>query len=353
MSFAIQSLPDQIPFITCPYCGDKVYCLESDPGTYVLLLSVNATIPYTLSFTVRGTLDAKYTILWGDNTLTTDSFTGANQVWSHIYTQPGIYNIKFFFDADAFLYFHTGGSSQKFCNNFFNPLIFPNLTYIYTIYNAFIHPLPDFSGHQKLASIGVSANAFTGVIPCLHNLPVLVSLTIGMNNFQPPYPVMYAMPVLVTFNIYMNTGTGAMIDISLLTNLVTFSGYSSSFNGIIPAFGLNFNLKYYYIYSCSLTGNIPSLSNLTVLINFYCYSNTLTGYLASTITLTCVNFRAYNNLLSQAAVDQILFDFYTNLASRPASGYIHLGGTGNSAPSALGLTYKAAIIAKGWSCLTN
>lgn len=162
------------------------------------------------------------------------------------------------------------------------------------------------------------------------------------------------------------------------TKLTKFSGGANSLAGTIPSFSNNPNLFYYanndnlltgpipslsnnpllvqfYIYTNALTGTIPSLSNNTSLVQFYITNNALTGYTPSIISATCVTFNAQTNLLPQSAIDQILADFATGVAGRPAVGTITLDGAGNAAPSAAGLASKAAILAAkpGWTITHN
>jgi hypothetical protein len=104
-----------------------------------------------------------------------------------------------------------------------------------------------------------------------------------------------------------------------------------------------------------MSGTIPSFTANVALVLFVGYTNAFTGYTASTIAATCVDFQVNNNLLPESAVDQILADFETGVAGRPAAGTISLGGTGNAAPSAAGLASKAAILAAkpGWTITHN
>lgn len=105
----------------------------------------------------------------------------------------------------------------------------------------------------------------------------------------------------------------------------------------------------------ALSGTIPSFTLNVALAQVYLYDNAFTDYTASTIAATCVDFRVHNNLLHQSAIDQILADFETGVAGRPAAGNIALGGTGNAAPSAAGLASKAAILAAkpAWTITHN
>ena len=67
---------------------------------------------------------------------------------------------------------------------------------------------------------------------------------------------------------------------------------------------------------------------------------------------TLGDFQAQNNLLTQAAVDAILAAF---VAANRTTGtrILNLGGTGNAAPSATGVTDKNTLISRGWTVTTN
>jgi hypothetical protein len=84
-------------------------------------------------------------------------------------------------------------------------------------------------------------------------------------------------------------------------------------------------------------------------------NNQLTGYISGSVPATLKTFSAFNNQLSQLAVDGILEDLDNAGAIgtllSPAVVYLHLGT--NSTPSATGLTYKANLVAKGWIVLNN
>lgn len=160
---------------------------------------------------------------------------------------------------------------------------------------------------------------------------------------------------LFQFHCYSNNLTGNVPALGTFTNLQIFYAYNNALTGTIPSLAANTALQSYNVDRNQLSGTIPSLTGLNSLIAFTCYSNQITGYTASTLSTTLTTFDAHDNLLTQAAVDQILADFATNVAARPASGTITLNGTGNAAPSAAGLASRAAILAAkpGWTILVN
>jgi len=139
------------------------------------------------------------------------------------------------------------------------------------------------------------------------------------------------------------------------TKLLFVNYNSNLLVGLIPTFLNKSALIQWYCSVNSLTGLIPSLSNNQALIRLRCDSNKLTGYTASALATTIITFRVDTNLLPQSAIDQILADFATNVAARPAVVTLNLGGVGNAAPSAAGLASKAAILAAkpGWIITNN
>jgi len=139
------------------------------------------------------------------------------------------------------------------------------------------------------------------------------------------------------------------------TTIERFQCGSNGLTGSIPSLTAYTALEYFYCDDNLLSGSVPSLTANVALEFLSLHTNALTGYTASTISATLANFSIINNNLTQGAVDQILADFETGVAGRPASGTIALGGTGNSAPSAAGLASKANIlIAKpGWTISHN
>jgi hypothetical protein len=103
-------------------------------------------------------------------------------------------------------------------------------------------------------------------------------------------------------------------------------------------------LEYISGYSNGLTGSVPNFTDCTSLVEVNLSHNGLTAYSAATLPLSLVAFDVHDNLLAEADVDQILADFETNIASRPAVGIVLLNGTGNSTPSAAGLASRTAIL---------
>lgn len=137
-------------------------------------------------------------------------------------------------------------------------------------------------------------------------------------------------------------------------NFLELGHYNCSYNlfaGIHPDFTLNSVLVYIRTNSCLFTGTLKTLTPNTILLSVVANSELISGYTASTISLTCTDFQVQNNQLPESAVDQIAADFATNIASRPATGTLNVGGTGNAAPSST--TNFDLVAAHGWTCTHN
>ena len=104
----------------------------------------------------------------------------------------------------------------------------------------------------------------------------------------------------------------------------------------------------------SLTGSIPDLSANTALTSAWLFSNSLTGSNITAVSATLGSFQAQNNQLPQSAVDAILAAFVAaGRTSADGQVLLNLGGTGNAAPSAAGVTDKNTLISRGWTVTTN
>lgn len=160
---------------------------------------------------------------------------------------------------------------------------------------------------------------------------------------------------LDTLYLYTNSISGSIPSLTTLAALRQFYIQTNSVSGTIPALSSNPLLQQFVCSNNALVGQIPSITLNTALSGFNLSSNNLTTYTASTIATTCTNFQLQGNALIQASVDQILADFETNVAARPAVGTINLSGGTNAAPSAAGLASKAAILAAkpGWTITHN
>ena len=103
------------------------------------------------------------------------------------------------------------------------------------------------------------------------------------------------------------------------------------------------------------TGYVPDISGMGSLTTLNCSINQLTGAAAGfSVGSALGNVNMSANQLTQTAVDTILAAFVA-AGRTSASGTVtlNLGGAGNSAPSAAGLTDKSTLQSRGWTVVTN
>ena len=153
------------------------------------------------------------------------------------------------------------------------------------------------------------------------------------------------------FQCNSNQLTGAIPSLSANTALTIFTAQQpADWCDSVPVG--EYGADEFYCHNNQLTGAIPSLSANTALTIAYFYSNQLTDWSGGTVSNTLGDFQAQNNLLTQAAVDAILAAF---VAANRTTGtrILNLGGTGNAAPSATGVTDKNTLISRGWTVTTN
>jgi hypothetical protein len=170
------------------------------------------------------------------------------------------------------------------------------------------------------------------------------------NQLTGSIPDLSTNPTLTVFACYTNNLTGSIPNLSANTSLTYFQCSSNQLVGSIPNLSANTAATVIQFSSNQLTGLIPNLSSNTALSHFECHTNQLTGHSGGNIKVT-TSFRAENNLLPQSAVDSIL----QGLVSGGTTGAvnINLGGTGNSAPSAAGISNKNILIGRGCTVTTN
>lgn len=208
----------------------------------------------------------------------------------------------------------------------------------------------------KLTTFHGFSNNLSGAVPSFARFVNLAVMTIYGNQLTGSIPDLSANVNLVTCNFENNLLTGVIPSLSNNTKLVDFRCHNgNSLTGPIPSLANNPELQYLYLGGSALTGSVPSLTNNIKLVHFYCAGAQITGYTPSTLASTIAVFNLQTNQLPQAAVDQVLADFATNVASRPASCTITLNGSGNAKPSLAGFASKTAIlVAKpNWTVATN
>lgn len=171
-------------------------------------------------------------------------------------------------------------------------------------------------------------------------------------TYKPKWWIQDATKLLV-FNCAANGLTGTLPSFAACTSLTTFYAYTNNFNGTVPSFATCIGLVNFGISSNAFTGEFPTFSACTSLLYLNATSNKISSYIPQTIASTCRTFNLSDNALSQFAVDAILADMATNIASRPAGGTLDLSGGTNAIPSSAGLINKATIAARPWTVTTN
>lgn len=335
----------------CPSCQSKIYILEKVPSNYQYLVTLDQSTLHQVSLRVKGTIGKELTVIWGDNTLSYVTFDGTEQYINKDYAVEGQYNMELYVDVT-------------------------DLQLLRLSKETISSSLPTFSQFVNLTHFQINNASCGGTFPAMGSMPNLEILRCQYNLHTGAFPSMSGLTGLTTILYRYNSFSGTHPAIASCTQLDFLQGQDNNFTGPVPDYSTNSLLTYINFDNNSMSGSLPAVSNLTVLekINFdnnnltgttpdfsNCVvlnrislaGNSLTGYIASTLALTLVEVDFIGNALSQASVDQILSDINTNLSSRPLSGSIHLEGGTNATPSALGLTYKANIIAHGWTVVTN
>ena len=212
--------------------------------------------------------------------------------------------------------------------------------------------IPSLSANTALTQFICYNNQLTGAIPSLSANTALTYFACQNNQLTGSIPSLSANTALTYASFSINQLTGSIPSLSANTAL-TFASFSSNqLTGSIPSLSSNTALTTASFSSNQLTGSIPSLSANTALTTAYFFNNQLTDWSGGTVSNTLGDFRAQNNLLTQAAVDAILAAF---VAANRTTGTrtLDLGGTGNAAPSATGVTDKNTLISRGWTVTTN
>ena len=175
---------------------------------------------------------------------------------------------------------------------------------------------------------------------------------------------------ITNFN-WNNKGLYGQLNTSKLTGLTSVYFSNNKFSGLLDLTA-NTALVTAYFYSNLFGGNLD-LSKNTALVTAQFSANRFTGNIDFTTNtnLTTVDFSSNqfstfsgsvstllgdcnlsNNLLTQAAVDDILAAF---VAANKTTGtrVLNLGGTGNAAPSSGGLTLVNTLQGRGWTVTHN
>ena len=186
--------------------------------------------------------------------------------------------------------------------------------------------------------------------------PNIQVMLISQNKLSGPIPDITGMTSLQYFWIMVNNFTGPFPDLNGLTNLRLINCGSNQLTGTIPtdlqSLGITL-LDRFNAYDNSFTGAIPDFTGINAVTYCLVNDNNLTDF-TGTVPPTLYRFFANNNNLTQTAVDNILQAFVdANRTTGMANAYINLAGSGNSPPSAAGVTNKNTLIGRGWTVTTN
>lgn len=149
-----------------------------------------------------------------------------------------------------------------------------------------------------------------------------------------------------------NQLTGNVPDLSNNTALTFANFYNNQLTGSVPDFSNNTALTYASFGANQLTGDVPDFSNNTSLTQAHFGGNQLTGYAGGlTLNFPTINFNFSVNALTESAVNALLIDLDNGTLG--AASTINLSGGTSAAPTGLGATAKANLIAAGHTVTTN
>lgn len=205
------------------------------------------------------------------------------------------------------------------------------------------HAAPDFEACVNLKSLNFTVENVTGALP---TIPASLRYY-GVSGFVTPQPCPVLPATLKSVSIY-NCNLTAMPDYSAMSGAAYLYFTSNNLNGVVPSL------------TAATTGIGVDENNAR-----YMFDNNpgITGYAGGQIApvapdqyaLGGIQVRFTGCSLDQASVDAVLkacLDMgYDRNGGDTCRCYVHQGT--NAAPSALGLTYKTALQALGWTVYTN
>jgi len=220
--------------------------------------------------------------------------------------------------------------------------------------NTLTGSFPNLQGATQLVTLDVGANALTGGISRLDDCIALQSFACGSNAaLGGAIPSLAGCPALLTWGSRSCGLTGGLPSWASNPLLTSVDVALNSLTGPVTTLSGNPALTSFNARNNLLDGPIMSMGGATALTAVFLYANKLSEVDAAFAVAPALgDFEAQDNLLTQASVDRILRAF---VAAGRTTGtrVLNLGGTGNSAPSATGLTDKAALVAAGWTVTTN
>lgn len=221
--------------------------------------------------------------------------------------------------------------------------------------------LPSFNTCTLLQGFDISNNGFSGALPsfaaCTQIGATSLAFNASNNNFSGTLPSFTTCTQMLDCIIHTNGFSGTLPSFAGCVVMEQLDCHNNNFSGTLPSFAADANgLSILIIHHNSFSGTLPSFAANTFLADFECNDNALTGSPAGSFAtqsnLALANFNT--NSLTQGAVDQILADFVASLSlGGRIACTVDLAGTGNSAPSATGVTNAGILNTAGWTVTTN
>ena len=213
-----------------------------------------------------------------------------------------------------------------------------------------IHPNA-FTYTPKLSYLHYISYGITGgSIPSLTSCPKLSYLVLHYNNFSGSFPNLAANKSIYYVDCSYNAFSGNIPGFKFLSNLYVLYLHNNQFTGITEFTSLP-NLAYFYAYNNQLSGEIPDFTDCPSMYHLILFNNQLTKYKSGSFSsLSRLNYLDLsNNLLSQQAINSIIFDLYTNYNSSKRGG-VSINLRGNISPSGDAIDeYIPILKSKGWS----
>jgi Leucine-rich repeat (LRR) protein len=188
-----------------------------------------------------------------------------------------------------------------------------------------------------------------GSIPSLASCSNLTYLVLHYNNFSGSFPNLAANRNIYYVDCSYNAFSGNIPGFKNLSSLSYLFLYNNQFTGITKFTNLP-SLAYFYAHNNLLSGEIPDFTDCPNMYYLILFNNQLTSYksgsFSSLYRLRYLDLA--NNLLSQQAINSIIFDLYTNYNSINRGG-VTVNLRGNASPSGTSLDYIDILRSKGWS----
>ena len=189
-----------------------------------------------------------------------------------------------------------------------------------------------------------------GSIPSLASCSNLTWIVLHYNNFSGSFPNLAANRNIYYVDCSYNSLSGNIPGFKNLSSLSYLYLYNNQFTGITKFTNLP-SLAYFYAHNNLLSGEIPDFTDCPNMYYLILFNNQLTSYksgsFSSLYRLRYLDLA--NNLLSQQAINSIIFDLYTNYNSINRGG-VTVNLRGNASPSGTSLEdYIPILRSKGWS----